>query len=75
MAEYRARSRWGGYAGLIVGSIDAKTMLDLIAQNRLPEVTAYLAAEIERLVSAGADFGLLAANTPHLVLMRSSDNH
>jgi aspartate racemase len=41
--------------------------LDLIGGNRLVEVTAYLASEIRRLASAGADFGLLAANTPHIV--------
>jgi aspartate racemase len=30
-------------------------------------VTDYLVAEVERLARAGADFGLLASNTPHIV--------
>jgi aspartate racemase len=42
-------------------------MLDLIAANELSEVTAYLSGEMERLVRAGADVGLFAANTPHIV--------
>jgi aspartate racemase len=42
-------------------------MLDLIGEQRLAEVTAYLADELSRLARAGADFGLFASNTPHLV--------
>jgi aspartate racemase len=42
-------------------------MLDLIALNELTEVTEYLTGEVERLSRAGADFGVLAANTPHIV--------
>ena len=42
-------------------------MLDLIAADRLEEVTGYLVDEVGKLVDAGADFGLLASNTPHLV--------
>lgn len=64
---YRERSPDGAYPSLLVNSIDLKRMLDLIGGNRLQEVTAYLAAEIGRLAAAGADFGLIAANTPHIV--------
>ncbi len=42
-------------------------MRDLITENRLPEVTQYLSAEVNRLAAAGADFGALSANTPHIV--------
>ena len=42
-------------------------MLDLIGAKHLLEVTQYLKDEIEKLARAGADFGLLASNTPHLV--------
>jgi aspartate racemase len=42
-------------------------MLGLIAANKLPGVTEYLAGELRRLAQACADFGVLAANTPHIV--------
>ena len=67
LATYRARTRDGSYPSVLINSIDLKRMLDLIGGNRLVEVTAYLASEIRRLASAGADFGLIAANTPHIV--------
>src|SRR6185295_12899568 len=38
-----------------------------ITVNKLPAVTKYLVEEIGRLARAGADFGLIAANTPHIV--------
>ncbi len=44
-----------------------KMMLDLIGADRLADVTQYLLAEIKKLARAGADFGLLASNTPHIV--------
>ena len=42
-------------------------MLDLIAANEFAEVTDYLAGAIQRLARAGADFAVLASNTPHIV--------
>ena len=44
-----------------------KTMLDLISANELSGVTEYLVGEVIKLANAGADFGLLASNTPHIV--------
>jgi aspartate racemase len=42
-------------------------MLLFIEANELSEVTEYLVGEVHRLARAGADFGVLAAGTPHLV--------
>jgi aspartate racemase len=42
-------------------------MLDLIGANELTAVTEYLLGEVRKLARAGADFGLLAANSPHIV--------
>jgi aspartate racemase len=42
-------------------------MLDLIAANELAAVTQYLLDAIEKLARAGADFAVLASNTPHIV--------
>ena len=67
VAGYRAQVRDGSYPRLIINSIDMKNMLDLVAGNRPAEVTDYVGAEIQRLVAAGADFGLFACNTLHVV--------
>ncbi len=64
---YRERTQERGYPSLVINSIDLDKVVRLISDHRLADVTAYLAAEIRRLASAGADFGLLAANTPHIV--------
>jgi aspartate racemase len=67
IASYREQIRDGSYPSIIINSIDLKKMLDLIGANKLPEVTEYLLDEVRKLDCAGADFGALAANTPHVV--------
>jgi aspartate racemase len=64
---YRDRKPDGGYPPIIINSIDLHKMLSLIAANELAAVTEYLVGEVQKLAGAGADFGLLAANTPHVV--------
>ncbi len=65
--SYRRQQPDGTYPQIIINSIDMKKMLDLIGTNKLPEAAAYLLDEIRKLDRAGADFGLLASNTPHVV--------
>jgi aspartate racemase len=67
VASYREQKQDGSYPPILINSIDLTKMLDLIGANELAQVTAYLVGEVEKLARAGADFGLLAANTPHLV--------
>jgi aspartate racemase len=67
IALYRARKMDGSYPSLIINSIDLKKELDLATANDLAGMTEYLRAEVENLARAGADFGLIAANTPHIV--------
>lgn len=67
IALYRERTCDDSYPPIIITSIDMKRMLDLIGARKLPEVTAYLLNEVLRLAKAGADVGLLASNTPHIV--------
>jgi aspartate racemase len=67
IAAYRERRQDGSYPSLIINSVDLNKVRDLIAEDRLPEVTEYLAAEVGRLAAAGANFGALSANTPHVV--------
>jgi aspartate racemase len=67
IAAYRELKQDGSYPSLIINSVDLNKARDLIAENKLPELTAYLAEEVGRLAAAGADFGALSANTPHVV--------
>ncbi len=63
---YRTRVPDGSAPSIIINSIDVAKLLGLAATD-LASLAAYLSAEIERLRSAGAAFGALAANTPHIV--------
>jgi aspartate racemase len=67
IAAYRERRPDGSAPSIIINSIDLRKMLALIAANQLVEVTVYLVDEVEKLARAGAEIGLLAANTPHIV--------
>ncbi len=70
VAEYRERRPDGSYPPILIDSIDLTRMLALIGDNRLEELTDWLVVEVERLARAGAEVGLLASNTPHLVFDR-----
>ena len=67
ITSYREQKQDGSYPSIIINSIDLKKMLDLIGANQLGEVTQYLLDEIKKLERAGADLGVLASNTPHIV--------
>jgi aspartate racemase len=67
IALYRERRRDGSYPHFIINSIDLKTGLDFMAVNNLAGMADYLVEGIGKLARAGADFGLIAANTPHIV--------
>jgi len=67
IAAYRERNPDGSYPSILICSIDVKKMLDWIAAAELVRVTELLVGAVKRLASAGADFALLSANTPHVV--------
>ncbi len=67
IALYRERTGDGSYPPLLINSIDLTKMLGFISAGDLVGVTAYLTAEVIKVARAGADFGLLASNTPHIV--------
>jgi aspartate racemase len=67
VALYRERTRDGSYPQFIVNSIDMKMGLDFMNANNLAGMADYLVDEIGKLARAGATFGLISANTPHIV--------
>lgn len=70
VAEYRARVDDGSYPPILINSIDLTRLVALITAGDLDAVTDHLAPEVARLAGAGADFAVLAANTPHIVFDR-----
>jgi len=67
IARFRARDSDGRYPQIIMNSLDVAKGIAMLDAGRLDELADYLVAGFERLVRAGADFGFMAANTPHLV--------
>jgi aspartate racemase len=66
IAAYHARGSESGAPPIIINSVDNKNLVKWFTAHDLGPVINFLAAEIERLAHAGADFGLIAAVTPHL---------
>ncbi|MGA9797865.1 MAG: amino acid racemase [Terriglobales bacterium] len=67
IAAYRAQKTDGSYPAIVINSINMKTLLDMIEADDRADMVKFLVGEIEKLASAGAQCGLLAANTPHIV--------
>ena len=67
IASYRQHNPDGSYPSILINSVDVTKLLGWMSANQLSEVTDYLVDELERLARAGADFGIITANTPHIV--------
>lgn len=64
---FRLRTANGTYPSLVIDSLDINRLLRFAAEPDRSELIAYATESLERLWRAGADFALLAANTPHIV--------
>lgn len=64
---YRARAGEDRAPSLVIDSVDLPRVVGMVRGDRRAELVEYLAGELGRLSRAGADFAVLAANTPHLV--------
>ena len=67
LAAWRERRPDGSSPAIIINSLDVQRGIAMLDANRLAELADYLAAAVESLARAGADFALIAANTPHIV--------
>lgn len=64
---YRARKGDGSYPPILINSIDLQRVLATVGAGELPALTAWLLTELQKLERAGADFAIMASNTPHIV--------
>jgi len=67
IALYRERRRDDSYPQFIINSVNLKQGLDFMEANNLIGMADFLVEEIGKLARAGATFGLISANTPHIV--------
>jgi aspartate racemase len=67
ISRFRARTPDGTYPHVVPNSLDVDRGIAMLDAGRLDDLGNYLAAAVEVLARAGAHFGFIAANTPHLV--------
>ena len=64
---YRARIGDGSYPPILINSIDVQRVLATVGAGELKALTDWLLTELQKLERAGADFAIMASNTPHIV--------
>jgi aspartate racemase len=67
VTAFREQTRDGSYPSIIINSVNMKRLIDAFSADDRAGAADYLAVEVSKLARAGADFGLLSANTPHIV--------
>ncbi|HBP65136.1 MAG TPA: aspartate racemase [Desulfosporosinus sp.] len=65
--QYRQQQGEGSLPEIIIYSMDLYALLTLVEQKRWDDVTSFLLKGVNSLHKAGADFGIISANTPHIV--------
>ncbi len=68
--QYRIQKGEGSLPEIIIYSMDIYTLLNIVEQKRWDDLTEYLLKAIDSLYRAGADFGIISANTPHIVFKK-----
>ena len=67
IAVYREHTGDRHYPEFVIVSVDLRKGLDFLDANDLSGIANYLLEGIDKLARAGADFGIISANTPHIV--------
>ena len=67
IATYRERIRDDSYPPMIINSLDLQKIVRLMEAEDYSTVADIMVAEIKRLAAAGAEFGIISSNTPHIV--------
>ncbi|MBN2520820.1 MAG: amino acid racemase [Bacteroidales bacterium] len=62
------------YPQIIINSINMTQLLNFINQKQFIELVSFLRIEVNKLEMAGADFCVLAANTPHIIFDELKEN-
>jgi aspartate racemase len=76
IAIYREKKPDGSYPPLIINSVDLQKIIAFMEAQDYANLADMLVGEVQKLARAGAEFGLIASNTPHIVfdeISRRSD--
>lgn len=68
--HYRLLRGEGTLPEIFIYSMDVYAMLNMVEQQRWDDLVEWLLQGINILKKAGADFGIISANTPHIVFDR-----
>ena len=64
---FRERTGDGHYPEFVIASVDLRKGLDFMDANDLSGMADFLLEAIGKLARGGAEFGIISANTPHIV--------
>ena len=64
---YRNRTQSNQYPSMLINNINMTKMLDFVFKKDFSGLVGYLTGEVQKLANGGADFAILASNTPHIV--------
>ncbi|HUO16741.1 MAG TPA: amino acid racemase [Verrucomicrobiae bacterium] len=67
IARVLARKPEAGYPHIVINSLDVDRGIAMLDAGHLDDLADYISAGVKSLERAGAQFGFLAANTPHIV--------
>src|SRR5438094_8394085 len=67
IALYRERAGGDSYPQFFINSMDLNKVREPVIADDRQRLTENIVIEIEKLARAGADFGIISANTPHIV--------
>jgi aspartate racemase len=68
--RFRERLKTKDNPEFILHSINMTEMIGYLSNNQFDEMVAFLAERVNVLADAGADYGAITANTPHIVFDR-----
>ncbi len=64
--EYRRRTGTNASPPMLINSLDIERGIALVSADDFSGLAAYIGDGLQRLARAGADFAVMAANTPHI---------
>ena len=67
LARYRERTGKPEYPHILINSLDVNKGIAMLDAGQLDQLANYISSGVGQLVQAGAEFGCIAANTPHIV--------
>nr|WP_242834211.1 aspartate/glutamate racemase family protein [Clostridium pasteurianum] len=68
--KYRNEVKDGSYPEILINSMDMNILLSFVENKQWDNLVNCLIKGVEILYKAGADFGFISSNTPHIVFER-----